>query len=84
MIKDKSTFVQYNEEVVYGMNIHQKMGGGGNFDEALHMTQQEWSNLSSFKLSKITYRNNLAKISFSAIKRHLSCCFLVLVKNQIC
>ena len=29
MIKDKSTFVQYNEEVVYGMNIHQKMGGGG-------------------------------------------------------
>lgn len=28
MIKDKSTFVQYNEEVVYGMNIHQKMGGG--------------------------------------------------------
>lgn len=61
-----------------------KWGGGGNFDEALHMTQQEWSNLSSFKLSKITYRNNLAKISFSAIKRHLSCCFLVLVKNQIC
>ena len=81
MIKDKSTFVQYNEKVVYGM----KNGGGEeNFDEALHMTQQEWSSLSSFKLSKITYRNNLAKISLSAIKRHLSCCFLVLVKNQIC
>ena len=84
MIKDKSTFVQYNEEVVYGMNIHQKMGGGGDFAEALHMTQQEWSHLSYFKLGKITYLNNLAKISVSTIKRHLSCCFLVLVKNQIC
>ena len=66
-----------------GINIHQKMGGG-DFAEALHMTQQERSHFSYFKLGKITYLNNLAKISVSAIKRHLSCCFLVLVKNQIC
>lgn len=61
-----------------------KKWGGGNFAEALHMTQQEWSHFSYFKLGKIIYLNNLAKISVSAIKRHLSCCFLVLVKNQIC